>query len=441
LRVCAFCKRILGLAIVVCITGCGSQREQQPAPADREAGSAAVPDAPTGLRYDREYPAMGYSSESPRDPVAVLSARLDNGEAELYRHDSRGYLDSLLDSLDIDLASQVLVFSKTSLQVEGISAATPRAIYFNDETYVAWVPGAANLEIAALDASLGPVFYTLPQAEVPAPERRLELCLGCHDSYSLTGGGVPRFITGSGYIDREGNIAAHEGWILTSDRTPLRSRWGGWYVSGYHGEQVHLGNIALNSIYDLEDIDALRTGNLEDLRDLIDVSPYPTDKSDIVALLVLEHQVTVQNAIVRLNWDFRQALESAAPVAGFDVEPLVRALLFAGTPALTDTIAGTAGYADGFLARGLRDSAGRSLREFDLETRVFRYPLSYLIHSRAFAALPREAIRQVLQRVRGELTGADARLEAVPADAAQRSAAWEILMETAPEFAAMVAVQ
>ncbi len=50
-----------------------------------------------------------------------------------------GYLRSMLKALQIDIDSQVLVFSRTSLQTGFISDRTPRAIYFNDDTYVAWV--------------------------------------------------------------------------------------------------------------------------------------------------------------------------------------------------------------------------------------------------------------------------------------------------------------
>ena len=110
--------------------------------------------------------------------------------------------------------------------------------------------------------------------------------------------------------------------------------------------------------------------------------------------------------------------------------------LFAGTPALTDTVRGTAGFDAGFLARGLRDASGRSLRELDLHTRLFRYPLSYLIHSRAFAAMPSEVVRAVLERVRGELTGEDSRIEALPGSPADRQAAWEIFVATAPQMVA-----
>ncbi|HMB72418.1 MAG TPA: hypothetical protein VKQ06_02525, partial [Gammaproteobacteria bacterium] len=297
---------------------------------------------------------------------------------------------------------------------------------------------------------LGPVFYTVSQ-RAAGFERRFELCLSCHDSYSLTGGGVPRLITGSGYTGKDGTIVAHEGWILTSDRTPLRSRWGGWYVSGMHGEQVHLGNIAVDSVYDLEDLEALRNGNHADLRELLDVTPYLTDTSDIVALLVFEHQVSMQNAIVRVNWDYRQALDAAgiahndpqvsAADLGVNIEPLVAALLFAGTPALIDPVTGTAGFEEAFGARGRVDSAGRSLRDFDLETRLFRYPLSYVVHSDAFAALPAAAIREVLSRVSALLTGEDTGIDDLPGDAASRLAAWEIFLETRSEYAPDIAAR
>lgn len=425
--------RVRQYALICLVAGLSACSSDSADPPTRTIdGVAAEPADRSGeLRYDREFPVIGYSQRTPHDAVSVLAERINNGSVELSFDAQRGYLDALLDALDIDPTSQLLVFSKTSLQVDGVTAATPRAIYFNDDVYVAWVPGADSIELAALDAELGPVFYTLSQASTPVAERHVGLCLSCHDSYSMTGGGVPRFITGSGYVGKDGTIVAHEGWILTSDRTPLRSRWGGWYVSGMHGEQTHLGNIAVDSVYDLEDLESLRNGNHLDVAELLDVSAYITDKSDIVALLILEHQVTVQNAIVRLNWDFRQERE-------FDVEPLVRALLFDGTPALSGPISGTAGFEAVFAARAVEDSRGRSLREFDLESRLFRYPLSYVIHSPAFAALPNEALRAVLFRIESELTGQDAKIEDLPGDAASRAAAWEILLDTRPEFASMM---
>jgi len=444
-------------------------------PPIEDAPPPAYPQTPAepraALRYDTEYPAIGYATTARTDAVAELEARLASGAAVLEHDASRGYLAGLLGALDIGVESQVLVFSKTSVQAQIITATTPRAIYFNDDTYVGWVPGSRTLEIASLDPRLGPVFYTLAQ-DSAAPvgfERHLGECLRCHDSYSLTGGGVPRFITGSGYTDVAGNLVAHEGWILTSDRTPLKSRWGGWYVSGYHGEQVHLGNIAVHDVAELLELETLRTGNLENLDKVLDTSAYLSNKSDIVALLVLEHQVRVQNAITRVNYDVRTLLEGpprapdAPPVgassardlrAGRDnpvgassardlpariaelAEPLVEALFLAGEIDLTDRISGTSGFAAAFEARGPRDSNGRSLRELDLTTRLFKYPLSYAIYSHAFDALPAEAKDYVYARIREILAGDDESEAFARLSAADRAAILEILRDTKPDFAA-----
>ena len=205
------------------------------------------------LRYDREYPVMRYSTRNPTDRVAELQRMIARGQAELRFEPGRGYLVSLLAWLDVPVSSQMLVFSGTSLQERLVSAARPRAIYFKDDIYVAWSQGSDVLEIAALDANLGPVFYTLRQEEIDTPDfqRQAGLCLECHDTYGLSGGGVPRFLIGSGPTDVTGQPATHGSWQLTTDETPLSRRWGGWYVTGTHGDQVHAGNIVIRRPDDL----------------------------------------------------------------------------------------------------------------------------------------------------------------------------------------------
>jgi hypothetical protein len=416
----------------------GAREEPRGEAGARRAGA----EQPTLLRYDREYPAVGYSTRAPDDAVSRLQQRIDRGEAALEFDVARGYLDSLLAALGIGVDSQMLVFSKTSVQARQINARTPRAIYFSDDVYVGWVRGANTLEVAAMDPNLGPVFFTLAQdRSSPARfERQMGQCLRCHDSYSLTGGGVPRFITGSGYTNTEGDLVSHEGWILTSDRTPLRSRWGGWYVSGYHGDQVHLGNIAVKDPAELQSLDELRIGNLENLDSVLDTSAYPGDTSDIVALLVLEHQVQVQNAIARANYDAVSAQAGAgldAAAAAAIAEPLAESLLLAGEAPLTGRIESTSGFAASFQARGPRDSLGRSLRELNLRERLFEYPLSYLIYSAAFDALPAPVKSQVYMRLREILGGEDRGGVYVHLSAAERRAIGEILMQTKPDFAAV----
>jgi hypothetical protein len=398
------------------------------------------------LRYDAEYPAIGYSTARPSEAIAQLQAGIERGAIELRFEQGRGYLDSLLAALDIHPSSQVLVFSRTSLQSRRIRPETPRAIYFNDDVYVAWVQ-QGPIEIGSLDSNLGPVFYMLEQsASEPRFERELTRCLSCHDSYSLTGGGVPRFIVGSGYTGAGGDLITHEGWILVTDRTPLKSRWGGWYVTGRHGDQEHLGNMVIRAYADFERLEELRVGNIETLDHLFDTSPYVTNTSDIVALMIFEHQVNVQNLITRVSYDTRSALHRAQDAdtrAGEiqeliedAVEPLVQAMLFVDEIALTSPIAGDPSFVEQFTGRAVRDERGRSLRELDFTRRMFRYPLSYLVYSAAFAALPEPAKQAVYRRFASVLSNEDRSEAFAHLSAADRAAVLEILAATKPDFVA-----
>ncbi len=298
---------------------------------------------------------------------------------------------------------------------------------------------------------MGPVFYLLEQTDDAPPKFTGELtkCLSCHDSYSLSGGGVPRYIVGSGYTGVTGMLVSHEGWILVSDSTPLQSRWGGWYVTGRHGDQVHLGNMTIKSVHDFDDLDAHRVGNIDTLDALFDTKPYLTDESDIVALLVLEHQTEVQNQITRVNYDARTALadaaagridaaEAAARIAE-PVEDLLKRMLFVDAAQYTAPISGDPKFVAQFARRAVRDSEGRSLRDFDLTRRLFRYPLSYVIYSTAFDALPDEAKGTFYRRLDAILRRADQSEDYADLSAADRQAVLEILRATKPEFAQTVA--
>ncbi len=452
--------RALLFAIAGLPAGTGVQAAATPAPpqSGQNAARNAAQDATASsslatllgqrtLRYDEEYPAIGYTGVPADNRLVQLQARLDRGEVRLAFHPVRGYLDSLLAALEIDTSSQSLVFSKTSFQVSMIRAATPRALYFNDDTYVAWTQNADRLEIGTLDTQLGPVFYTLPNQE-GAPkrfQRELQDCMGCHDSFTLTGGGVPRFILGSGYIGINGEQLTHEGNILTTDRTPLRSRWGGWYVTGQHGSQVHLGNVHVRSANELVNLESVRRGNLETLDGLFDTQPYLTNRSDIVALLVFQHQMFIQNLITRVNFETRTALArepvpSAATAAKLReyLDQLANAMLFVNAATYTDAIAGNSGFNQWFEARGPRDDKGRSLRQLDLKTRLFAFPLSYLVYSDAFAALPDYAKTYLYGRFVAVLSGSDQSPAYAHLPAADRKAVMEIVSATQPEFAQAV---
>ena len=371
------------------------------------------------------------------DAVARLQRRVDAGETTLTFDEKFGYLPAVLRALDIPASSQSLVFTKTSFQIGRISPETPRAVYFTDDAYVAWLQDGKSLEISSVDPELGAVFYTLAQEKPPQSrfERQGYLCHRCHDSYSVTGDGVPRHFMGSAVPDSEGRPAFHEGWTFTDDTTPLAKRWGGWYVTGTHGNQRHLGNMFVEDPAAVTFLDRDKGANVTDLGELIDDEPYLVKHSDIVALMVLEHQVHVQNSMTELHYATRRAKAEGGELdVESAVEPLVRALLFADETPLTDEIHGTSGYAADFERRGPFDSKGRSLRQFDLETRLFTYPLSYMIYTESFDALPADLRNAIYRRLRDLLLSSepDAVVERLSPE--RRSDMLEILEATKPDF-------
>jgi len=374
------------------------------------------------LRYKTEYPAIGYSTDSPTDTVAKLQEAINNGEIKLEFGAKTGYLSSLLQALKIDSHSQLLVFSKSSFQTGLISSKTPRALYFNDDTYVGWVQRGPNIEISSVDKTLGPVFYTLRQEkrDYPILERQNSLCLRCHDTYSLTGGGVPRYLMGSGLTNKNGQTVLHAGWHLTSDQTPIKQRWGGWYVTGTHGKQRHLGNLIVTKTDATKQLNLETSANIINLNTLIDTTPYISQHSDIVALLIMEHQTHVQNVLTRVNYDTvtlihnQQKRENEREASDIETEkiveltePLVQALLLSNEAPLVDQISGFSNFAVNFVNLGPRDKQGRSLRELDLTKRLFQYPCSYLIYSESFKGLPNITKRQVYSRLWEILSGED----------------------------------
>src|SRR5262245_5531102 len=74
--------------------------------------------------FDRE--PIRYSDTEPANVVSRLEERLASGKAQLEHEPHFGYLRSVLRELDVPVSSQMLVFSKTSLQRHRISPSTPR---------------------------------------------------------------------------------------------------------------------------------------------------------------------------------------------------------------------------------------------------------------------------------------------------------------------------
>jgi hypothetical protein len=377
-----------------------------------------------------------YTAGIPTDAIARLQQKIDAGEVKLDFSPDWGYLPSVLKALQIPASSQSLVFSKTSFQLDKIAPWSPRAIYFNDDVYVGWVSHGTVVEVASVDSNLGAVFYTLDQKETAKPkfERQISNCLQCHDSKFNTGG-VPGFVVQSVYTDRYGYPLPSINNPVSSDRTPLSNRFGGWYVTGKHGDQVHMGNIVptkeAREIGNLEvylrRLNLSDTGNVTDLSTLFNTKPYLSKGSDIAALMLLIHQTYVHNLMTLASEDSHEGPNSKP-------EALVRGLLFYREAKLDGPIEGSPEFAAEFAQGVPRDRKGRSLRDLDLNERLLKYPLSYLIYSKGFDGLPWNVKRYVARRLGEILTGKDNSREFAYLSPEDRQAILEILQDTKPGF-------
>lgn len=396
------------------------------------------------------------------DPIARLQLALDAGELTLAHDTTFGYLPALLDALEIPVSSQGLVFSRTSLQTDRIAPWSPRALYFNDDVYVGFVQEGPIMEIASVDPDDGAVFYTLSQSPDSAPRFQQEstTCLMCHAS-AITKG-VPGFMVLSTLTDRAGYpvVEIHEDG--TTDKTPLRERWGGWYVTGTSGDMAHAGNQRSDRLIHeignerraVEELDLAAGTNVTELGDHFYTDAYLSGHSDIVALMVLSHQAHVHNLMAVAQEQTAQALRDQEavlrttgeepPASGYlpitkvrietVTERLLEAMLFVDEAPLTSPVQGSSGFTEDFQALGPFDSQGRSLRQLDLETRLLRYPMSFLVYSDAFRTLPAPVKQTLYRRLWEVLSGEDDGGDFEHLTEDDRTAILEILAETVPDF-------
>jgi hypothetical protein len=393
--------------------------------------------------------AIRYTACAVDDAVSRLQARIDKGEVKLKFEDEYGYLRSVLKELGVPVSSQVLVFSKTSFQAPRIGPRMPRALYFNDDMAVGFVRTGDVLELAALDPRQGIIFYTLDQSPASHPQFvRRDTCLQCHQSGSTLG--IPGLLVRSVTPDHTGMPVMSAGGFVTDHTSPLKERWGGWYVSGTSGNQHHMGNAIERDVSDNEVREPVSQGtsNLTDLASFFDTHAYLTPHSDIVALMTLEHQTRMDNLMIRVGWEARMAMAensginkalgepeeqvSASTQHRIDsaVEEMLEYMLFADETKLTSPIKGTSGFEEEFQNRGPRDSKGRSLRDFDLTDRMFRYPCSFMIYSRAFEGMPSIVKDRLYQRMFQVLTGKDMSAKFAGLTPESRLAILEIVAET-----------
>jgi hypothetical protein len=354
------------------------------------------------------YPAIGYGTRASYDPVARLMADIGSGKVRLESEGEQGFLRSLLDALHISVESQMAVFSKTSAQGRAIGPKNPRVLYFNDSVVVGSVRGGF-IEMAAQDPELGTSFYTLLQQPTDKPFFiRQESCLSCHLSRNSLD--IPGMLVRSVYPAADGNPINQLGSHLLDHRTPFEDRWGGWYVTGNSGSMRHLGNAVISDPNKRESMVTDSTLSLKTLEDKFQTNAYLSPHSDIVALMVFDHQMHMMNLITRVGWDYRIAASLQADLGKpneviekqlrEDVVEFVDYLLFLNEAPLNGKIQGTSRFAEEFASQGPKDGKGRSLRQFDLVHRLMRYPCSYMIYSPAFGGMPATAKKAIYARMR-----------------------------------------
>jgi hypothetical protein len=358
----------------------------------------------TTFRNWIDHPAIAYRSAPADDPVSQLNQALQSGRFQLNADGASGYLHSLLEALKVPVESQIVVFARDSVQLARITMTNPRALYFNDSVAVGWVRGGF-VELASQDPRNGVIFYAIE----PGSSRltRRDDCLSCHYSYSTAG--VPGML-----------VRSYEQFAV-NHTIPIDKRWGGWYVTGSSGSIPHLGNTDVTQLA-LAHTSSARL-NWSSLEGKFDTTGYLSSQSDIVALMVFEHQMHLMNLLTRIGWEAREAEAQRSSTPGFrppgtDDKPIamddaaaevVDYMLFVGEAPMGDPISGSSGFRERFEQQGPFDRKGRSLRQFDLRHRLMRYPLSYMIYSTLFEGLPGAAkdatYRRLWQVLSGEARG------------------------------------
>jgi len=385
---------------------------------------------PAWVQAEDEYEQapIHYSETQPRDAAQALEKMMLAGKVKIDRTDAWSVLRGVLKQFGIPEESQVMVFSKTSKQNDRISPQTPRVIYFSDDAYVGYSVGG-SIEVSTIDPKLGPIFYLLdPEvaASKPLHFERDQSCLSCHGGPFTPE--VPGVIVRSVFPGAEGHPIMSQGSTVVDTTTPFSDRWGGWYVTGKHGSELHRGNVTATENADNTcDMPIERGANITDLTSFFDTSPYKRKKSDIVALMVLEHQTSVQNVLTKANHTAMRAMhmqtslqkELGEPVQNEPVgtarriidhmaEDVIEALLFKDEAALPQGgIEGEEDFQTAFTARAPKSADGRSLKDFQLHTRLFKHRCSFMIHSLTFRHLTPTLKTTVIKMLGDVLMGKD----------------------------------
>ena len=400
---------------------------------------------------DYEQPPVSYSATTPRDAMARIQARVASGELA-FAGSEQQILQALLAELQVSPESQVLVFSKTSLQRGRIQPEHPRALYFSESAYVGWVPGGL-FEITTIDPQLGPVFYSFRasrRGDKPPEIERDSDCLRCHGGTFVRD--IPGVFVRSVFPDRSGEPLLRHGTLVVDDETPFEQRWGGWYVTGYEGALPHRGNVLGSEVGD-QLVFEPTPERPADLAKYFDVAPYLRPRSDVVALLVLEHQLTMQNSLTRAGMMCRKmiayqhglqkafkepitdepAYDSVKSVFGSAVQDVVDRLLFRNAAPLPAGVVGHDAYRAEFGRGAPRSRGGLALKDLQLREQIFAHRCSFLIYSDTFRELPAVLKERILERLQEALQSRDPKNRYAYLPSEEKERIFRILVETHPD--------
>jgi len=388
--------------------------------------------------HDIDQPPHNYRQRTPQDRFTRLKDAFESGQIALDRGSEKGFLLSVLKTLEIPASSQMLVFSTTSLQLSLISPSNPRALFFNEDVYLGYVPGG-RIEIVSLDPELGGIFYIfdIPKDARPLRVERSERCMNCHAGEDT--GHVPGLVVKSVIPGPTGGSLTAYRLAQTGHAIPFEERFGGWYVTGRHGITNHWGNLT----------GRLSAGSLTKIPnppgERFSFAKYPMATSDVLPQLLLEHQAGFVNRVVEASYRARTALHAGdgklapARVKELDEQAKIvtRYLLFADeVPLPPGGVEGDAAYKADFLRTRHATADGASLNDFDLRTRLFKHRCSYMIYSPIFAGLPPAMKQRVYERLGGALGLEKPDAEYAYLPAAEKQAIRSILKATLADLPA-----
>lgn len=328
-----------------------------------------------------------YWEIAPQDRLARLMVEVQAGRVAVDASSERALLQSLLTGLNVPEASQLLVFSATSFQSGIVNPRSPRALYFNDDTSIGFIPGG-RLEVASFDPQGGLMFYIFDRLRsdggLPG-HTRSRSCLNCHTDTMSSG--RPGFVINSVGTWWDGSSQETYRYDELGHHVPLVQRFGGWHVTGRHGMKQSHANLVGNRT------PAGFKGERNEPGDHADITRYPRPTSDILAHLVHEHQCGFTNRVTAAIYAHREDASEAAVQKTADA--LVDYVLFKNEAAPPPALEGDADFVRGFQAL----APGSPLREFDLRTRLFKYRCSYMIQTPVWRALPAPVRHAAEQRL------------------------------------------